>query len=71
MPIVTYGINHATLLLFLEGDQHVAHTLPMGSVISVDSQHFDSNNNLISVMWGDKKGMIFVQDLRSRGEQIG
>jgi len=55
------------MALFLEGGRHVARTVPAGTVVSVDSDTFD-HSKLVDVMWGEKKVMMFAQDLQSRSK---
>jgi len=67
MPLGRYRIASPTLALFLEDGRHVAHTVPAGAVILVDSAEFDGNK-LTDVTWEGKRVMMFTQDLRSRAE---
>jgi ketosteroid isomerase-like protein len=60
MEIGYYRITDATLALFQEDGRHVAHTVPVGAVVTVDG------NKLIEVVWDGKKVMMFTQDLRTR-----
>jgi hypothetical protein len=65
-----YRINTATLVLVLDGDRHRGgHTVPKGAVVVVDRTTFGMNN-LVQITWDGKKAMMFLQDLRSRGERI-
>jgi len=65
MPIGRYRMTDATMALFLEGDRHIARTIPANTIITVDSEAFDGNR-LVDVTWNEKKVMMFAQDLRSR-----
>jgi len=65
MPIGRYRITDATMALFLEGDRHIARTIPADTIITVDSEALDGDR-LVDVTWNDKKVMMFAQDLRSR-----
>ena len=70
MPIADkYRVKHPTIALFLEDGRHVAHTVPEGSVITVNSETFNGDH-LIEVLWSEKKVLMFSQDIRSRGEKI-
>jgi hypothetical protein len=62
-------VTSPTLALFHEGDRHVAHTVPRGSVITVDSDAFDGNKP-VDVTWDGRKVMMFTQDLRSGTEVV-
>jgi hypothetical protein len=65
----TYRITSPVLALILEGDRHVAHTIPKGATVSFEGKTFDGNK-LIEVLWDGKVVMMFTQDLRSRGEKV-
>ena len=67
MPNGRWRIIEPTMALFLEGGRHVARTVPAGTIVSVDSEFFD-HSKLVDVMWGEKKVMMFVQDLQSRSK---
>jgi hypothetical protein len=67
MPLGLYRIKEPTIALFHEDGRHVAHTVPAGTFIHVDSAAFDGDK-LVDVTWGGKKVMMFTQDLRSRAE---
>ena len=64
-----YQIRRPTIALFLEDDRHVAHMVPAGAVIVVDSDRFNGNK-LVEVMWDGKKAMMFTQDIRKRGKKL-
>jgi len=40
MPIGRYRMTDATMALFLEGDRHIARTIPANTIITVDSEAF-------------------------------
>jgi hypothetical protein len=65
LPLGRYRITNPTIALFNEDGHHVAHTVPAGAFIHIDSAPFDGNR-LVDVTWDDKKVMMFTQDLRSR-----
>jgi len=69
MPIARYYITNPTLALFEEGGRHVAHTVPTGTVITLDSKAFDGDK-LVNVTWDGKTVMMFTQDLRLRAELV-
>ena len=69
MPVGRFRITNPTIALLLEDGRHVAHTVPQGAVIRVDSVAFDGDK-LVDVTWDGKKVMMFTQDLRSRAEAI-
>ena len=64
-----YRIDSPTIALFEEDGRHVAHIVPGGSVVVVDSKEFDGNK-LMWVMWAEKRVMMFTQDIRTRGIKI-
>jgi hypothetical protein len=74
MPIRKYRISVATRVLIAEGERQVAYTIPKGTVITVEGEPIpagsDNKSKLIEVTWTEKKAMMFVQDLRSRGDRI-
>jgi hypothetical protein len=65
----TYRMKHPTIALFYEDGRHIAHTVPAGALITVDSAAFNGNR-LVDVTWNDKKVMMFAQDVRSRAERV-
>ena len=64
-----YRIKSPTIALFLEDGRHVAHKVPAGSVITVESTTFNGDK-LIGVLWAEKDVMMFTQDIRARGEKL-
>ena len=64
-----YRIKSATIALFWEEGRHVAHMVPIGSIITIDSEQFNGNK-LTEVLWAEKKVMMFTQDIRARGEKL-
>jgi len=64
-----YRIKSPTIALFLEDGRHVAHKVPAGAVIMVESTTFDGDK-LIGVLWADTSVMMFTQDIRARGEKL-
>ena len=69
MPLGRFRIMNPTIALFHEDGRHVAHTVPEGAVVRVDSAAFDGDK-LVDVTWDGKKVMMFTQDLRSRAEAV-
>jgi len=66
-----YRINSPTIALFLEEGHHIARTVPVGSIITVDSGPADiPGDRLVDVTWNGRKVQMFAQDLRTRGEKI-
>jgi hypothetical protein len=69
MPIGRYRITNPTLALFHEDGRHdVAHTVPTGAFITVDSA-FDGEK-LVKVTWDGKTVMMFAADLRVRAKLV-
>jgi len=64
-----YRIKRPTIALFLEDGRHVAHMVPEGTVITVQTETFNGDR-LIEVLWAEKNVMMFTQDIRSRGVKI-
>ena len=64
-----YRINIATLVLVADGDCHKGHTLPKGAIVTVDGTT-SSVSKLVPITWDGQKAMMFLQDLRSRGERM-
>jgi hypothetical protein len=69
MPKDKYRIKSPTIALFLEEGRHVAHMVPEGSVIAIESETFNGDR-LVEVLWAEKLVMMFTQDIRSRGVKI-
>ena len=66
MPPKNYRVNRPTIALVLEGDQHVAHTVPTGAIITVQNGQPFAGDRLMDVLWGGVSVMMFTQDLRVR-----
>lgn len=64
-----YRIKSSTIALFFENGRHVAHTVPEGSVITVESSAFHGDK-LINVLCAEQDVMMFTQDIRARGEKL-
>ena len=64
-----YRIMSPTIALFLEDGRHVAHMVPKGTIITVQTETFNGDR-LIEVLWAEKTVMMFTQDIRSRGIKI-
>jgi hypothetical protein len=64
-----YRIMSPTIVLIPQGGRHVAHTLPKGSVVTVNGED-TGDPRLITVTWAEVEAVMFTQDLRSRGERI-
>jgi hypothetical protein len=64
-----YRITSPTLALFEQAGRHIAHTVPTGAIVTVDSNGFDGNK-LVNVTLDGKAVMMFTQDLRSRSELV-
>jgi hypothetical protein len=65
----SYRISSPTISLFLEGDRHVARTLPKGALVKIESETFNGNK-LVEVLFEEQVIMMFAQDLRSRGVKV-
>lgn len=68
MPLGRYRIKQPTTAPFQEDGRHVAHMVPAGAFITVDSDTFDGNK-LVDVIWDDRKAMMFTQDLSQEPNQ--
>ena len=55
--------------MFPEDGRYVAHTIPTGSIVTIESETFDGNK-LVEVCLDEKTVMMFTQDLRSRAEKV-
>jgi hypothetical protein len=64
-----YRITDTTMAMFEEEGCHVAHVLPAGAIITIDDDDYDESG-FVDVSWGDKKVMMFTQDLRMRAELV-
>lgn len=60
-----YRITNPTIAVVIEEHRHVAHTVPAGTIITVDGGPVDGER-LVDVAWDGKKAMMFAQDLRTR-----
>jgi hemin uptake protein HemP len=68
MPVERYRIMNPTLALLNNDGQHIAHTVPTGAFITLDSSDLLDGDKLIEVTWDGKKYRMFVEDLRLRAE---
>jgi hypothetical protein len=64
-----YRIASPTISLNLEGERHVARTLPKGALVKIESETFNGNK-LVEVLFEGRVIMMFTQDLRSRGLKV-
>jgi hypothetical protein len=69
MQATRYRIKSSNLGLFTKDGSHVARTVPAGSLLTIDGDLLHQNQ-LVEVLWNDKKVMMFAQDVRARGEKI-
>lgn len=61
-------MTQPTIALFFEEGRQVAHTIDAGSVITAENIEGD---RLVEVQWREKTVMMFAQDIRARGEELG
>lgn len=64
-----YRIKSPTIALFLEDGRHVAHLVPVGTVVVVQAEELNGDR-LIEVIWAEKLVMMFTQDIRTRGVKV-
>jgi hypothetical protein len=64
-----YRIKSPTIALFLEDGRHVAHIVPKGTIVTVQTETFNGDR-MIEVLWSEKTVMMFTQDIRTRGEKV-
>ncbi len=64
MVYTRYRVNESTMAMFEENGHHVSHPVPAGSIIMVDG--ILDGNKLMNILWADKRGFMFTQDLRTR-----
>jgi predicted lipoprotein len=69
MTAQRYRINSPTIAMVVTNDKHVSISMPAGSDIVVDSTAFD-RDELVEVLWAEKRVMMFTQDIRARGEKV-
>ena len=55
--------------MFSEGGHQIAKRIPAGDIVTVESEKLNEDE-LIEVKWRGKQGMMFSQDIRSKGEKI-
>ena len=60
-----YRVNHPTIALVLENGHHVAHTVPTGSIITLENGRHLNGDRLMEVVWASVTVMMFTQDLRA------
>ena len=70
MPLLKYRITVPTVVLILESDRHVARTICKNAIITADSEKVPNPTNLIEILWDGQPALMFLQDLRSRGELV-
>jgi hypothetical protein len=69
LPVVRYRIVEPTMALSFEDGRHIAFTVPVGVIVTVESAAFDGNK-LVDVTCDGKNAMMFAHDLQSRAELI-
>jgi hypothetical protein len=67
MQSQTYRLNAKTLGILSQNGQRVAVSIPYNAVVTVVNGPLNGNR-VVDVMWDEKLVMIFVEDLRARGE---
>ena len=67
MPHGSYHLNADTIGILSENQRGVAVTIPCNAIVTVVNGPLDSNG-MVEVMWDGKVVMLFVKDLRERGE---
>ena len=65
LPVGRYRIMNPTIAVIVEDGRHVAHMVPAGAVVTLDSGGLEGER-LVDVIWEGRKAMMFAQDLRSR-----
>lgn len=66
----TFRIDRTTIALVLDNDRHVAHAVPVGSLVTIADGNTLNGNRLVEVIWDGRKVMMFAQDLRSRSTPV-
>ncbi len=69
MPIGRYRILNPTLALFDDDGHQVAHTVPTGAFITVDSVALLDGDKLVDVTWEGRRHKMFAEDFRLRAER--
>ena len=65
-----YRIHTPTIALFLKEGGHVSETIPVGAIVTLESEPMNGNR-LIQVRWAEKTVLMFTQDIRARAEKVG
>ena len=66
----TYRVTSPTLAMIRENGHHVAHTVPMGAIITIENGKCFDGEKLMEVVWAGVTVLMFTQDLLERTSQI-
>jgi hypothetical protein len=67
MEGISYRLNAETLGILSKAQQRIVVLIPYNAVVTVVNGPLNGNR-MVDVMWEEKLVMIFVEDLRARGE---
>jgi hypothetical protein len=55
--------------LLQEDESRVAHTVLAGDIVAIERKALD-DDGLVEVTWNERVVMMFMQDVRSRGNRV-
>lgn len=69
MSAKRYRIKEPTIAMFHDDECGVARKISAGTIVEVPAGAAD-NNRLVQVIWEGREVHMFMQDLRTRAEEI-
>ena len=70
MHVARYRMNTGVSAIQCDGDQRVAISLPVGSILTVQLTERDLPTGLVDAICDAKHLMVFAVDLRERGDRV-
>ena len=69
MPAKRYRIKDPTIAMFHDDERGIARKISAGAIVEVPAGSLDGNK-LVEVIWEGRQVHMFMEDLRTRAEEI-
>ena len=69
MSIKRYRIKDPTIAMFHDDERGIARKISAGTIVEVPVRSLDGNK-LVEVIWDGRQVLMFMQDLKTRAEEI-
>ena len=70
MPKRIFKLNTPTLAIHPDKDHRTIVTIPANALVTVVIGDIDAYDGFVQIRYRDEPLMMYVQDLRARGEQV-